>query len=62
MDLHVGLDVSLDETSVCIVDTEGKRVREAKVATDPEAVCMVLSEHQGIKRIGVEASSIWPWR
>ena len=61
MDLHVGLDVSLDETSVCIVDTEGKRVREAKVATDPEAVCMVLSEHQGIKRIGVEASSIGIW-
>ena len=53
MNLHVGLDVSLDETSICIVDAEGKRLRETKVATDPDAVCAVLSDHEGIVRIGV---------
>lgn len=61
MDLHVGLDVSLEETSVCVVDGDGKRVREAKVATDPEAVTAILADYSGVKRIGVEASSIGIW-
>ena len=32
MELHVGLDVSLDQTSVCIVDGKGTKVLEASVA------------------------------
>jgi hypothetical protein len=32
-----GLDVSVKETSVCIVDDAGKIVREARVASEPEA-------------------------
>ena len=31
-----GLDVSVKETSVCIVDETGKIVREVKVASEPE--------------------------
>ena len=38
MDMFVGLDVSLDETSVCIVDNEGKVTRETKVASEPESI------------------------
>ncbi|MGC2079049.1 MAG: IS110 family transposase, partial [Xanthobacteraceae bacterium] len=37
-----GLDVSVKETSVCIVDDTGKLVREVKVASEPEALLSVL--------------------
>ena len=35
MEHHAGLDVSLKETSVCIVDGAGKIIRETKVASEP---------------------------
>jgi hypothetical protein len=35
MQHYVGLDVSVKETSVCIVDKAGKVIREVKVATKP---------------------------
>ena len=38
MDHFAGLDVSVKETSICIVDDAGKIVREVKVATEPEAL------------------------
>ena len=38
MDHFAGLDVSVKETSVCIVDDTGKIVREVKVASEPEAL------------------------
>jgi transposase len=38
MAYFVGLDVSVKETSVCIVDDAGKIVREARVASEPEAL------------------------
>ena len=38
MDYFAGLDVSVKETSVCIVDEAGKIVREVKVASEPEAL------------------------
>jgi transposase len=37
MDHFAGLDVSVKETSICIVDGAGKIVREVKVASEPEA-------------------------
>jgi transposase len=43
MDHFAGLDVSVKETSACIVDDTGKIVREAKVASEPEALLQVLS-------------------
>ena len=42
MDHFAGLDVSVKETSVCIVDETGKVVREVKVASEPEALLSVL--------------------
>jgi hypothetical protein len=42
MDHFAGLDVSVKETSICIVDDTGKIVREAKVASEPEALLAVL--------------------
>ena len=38
MEYYAGIDVSLKESSVCIVDAKGKVVREVKVASEPEAL------------------------
>ena len=38
MELFVGLDVSMDETSICVVDRDGKIIKECKAATDPAAI------------------------
>jgi len=35
---YAGLDVSLEQTSVCVVDGAGRILREAKVASEPEAL------------------------
>jgi hypothetical protein len=37
-----GLDISVKETSICIVDDAGKIVREVKVASEPQALLAVL--------------------
>ena len=39
MDYFAGLDVSVKETSVCIVDDAGKIVREARVASGLKPCC-----------------------
>jgi predicted NBD/HSP70 family sugar kinase len=41
MDHFAGLDVSVKETSVCIVDDTGRIIREVKVASEPEALLQV---------------------
>jgi predicted NBD/HSP70 family sugar kinase len=42
MDHFGGLDVSVKETSICIVDDTGRIVKEVKVASEPEALLKVL--------------------
>ena len=42
MEYFAGLDVSVNDTSVCIVDETGKIVREVKVASEPDALLAVL--------------------
>jgi transposase len=56
MEHFAGLDVSVKETSVCIVDDAGKIVREVKVASEPDALLAELTNpaHR-FKRIGLEA-------
>ena len=55
-----GLDVSVKETSVCIVDDAGRILREAKVASEPKALLLVL-EGYSFKRIGLEAGPLSQW-
>ena len=38
MEYYAGIDVSLERASVCVVDAQGRIVREAKVASEPEAL------------------------
>ena len=62
MDHFAGLDVSVKETSVCIVDATGKIVREVRVASEPEALLAVLaSPAYRFKRIGLEAGPLSQW-
>ena len=62
MDYFAGLDVSVKETSVCIVDDTGRLVREVKVASEPGALLQVLMiPGQAFKRIGLEAGPLSQW-
>jgi len=62
MELYAGLDVGLEETSLCVTDRDGKTVREAKVATEPSAIRSALEGFADrLNRIGVEASSLGIW-
>jgi len=62
MDYFAGLDVSVKETSVCIVDDAGKIVREARVASEPEALLQVLTKTiYRFKRVGLEAGPLSQW-
>ena len=62
MDHFAGLDVSVKETSVCIVDDSGKIVREVKVASEPEVLLAVLrNPAYHFKRIGLEAGPLSQW-
>jgi transposase len=62
MDYFAGLDVSVKETSVCIVDETGKIVREVKLASEPDALVAVLKNPAyHFKRIGLEAGPLSQW-
>ena len=59
MDHFGGLDVSVKETSICIVDDTGRIVREVKVASEPEALLPVMTNPiYRFKRIGLEAGPV----
>src|SRR5512146_3495087 len=62
MEHFAGLDVSVNETSICIVDDAGRVVREAKVASEPNALLTVLNNPTyRFKRIGLEAGPLSQW-
>jgi transposase len=58
----VGLDVSLDETAICVIDDAGDILREGKAETEPEAIVAWLTAIDGpIERVGLEAGPLSPW-
>jgi transposase len=62
MDHFAGLDVSVKDTSVCVVDGTGKIVREVKVASEPDTLLAVLTNPAyHFKRIGLEAGPLSQW-
>src|ERR1700742_1382131 len=62
MGTFVGLDVSLKETSVCILDQDGTRVFEGKVASDPAAIVRLIRKRaHDLARVGLESGSPSVW-
>ena len=62
MTYFAGLDVSLEETAICVIDEAGTMMREARVPSEPEAL---VAFFQGLgpvmERIGLEACSLSAW-
>jgi hypothetical protein len=61
---YVGLDVSLKQTSICVVNQAGLVVREGVVDSDPELIAaFVRSKAPGALRIGLETgpTTTWLW-
>jgi len=62
MGYFAGLDVSLEETAICIVDDAGQIVREARVSSEPEVLVAFFGAcGMKMERIGLEACSLTAW-
>ena len=62
MDYYVGMDVSLEASSICVVDASGKIVREAKVSSEPEDLIACFKALPfSLARIGLEAGPLSQW-
>ena len=62
MEHYAGLDVSLELTSVCIMDAQGRVVRETKVPSDPEDLVRYFrAQEHPITRIALEAGPLSQW-
>src|SRR6202140_3656450 len=62
MSYYAGIDASLEQSSVCVLDGEGKIIREAKVASEPEAlIAWFGSLGLAMTRIGLEAGPLSQW-
>lgn len=62
MEHYAGIDVSPEQSSVCVVDAAGRIVREAKAASEPEALVRFF-RRVGVQvaRIGLEAGPLSQW-
>src|ERR1700741_2995385 len=62
MNYYAGIDVSLEASCICVVDANGKVVREGKVSSEPAAMVAWLSEvGVTLTRIGLEAGPLSQW-
>ena len=62
MTYFVGLDVSVQETAVCVVDEVGKVVCESKVPTEPDDIAALLATiGSDYVRVGIEAGPLSQW-
>jgi transposase len=62
MEYYAGIDVSLELSSVCVVDAKGKIIKEAKIESDPVALAVFLRGlGLAIERIGLEAGPLSQW-
>jgi transposase len=63
MERYVGLDVSLKQTSICVVNQAGSIVQEGLVDSDPEAIAAFVRSKAPGTRIGLETgpTTTWLW-
>jgi transposase len=62
MEHYAGIDVSLELSSVCVVDATGRIVREAKVASEPDALIDWFRDlGLAVTRVGLEAGPLSQW-
>ncbi len=62
MEHYAGIDVSLKESSVCVVDSSGKIVHETRVASEPEALVRYFGGLGfPVSRVGLEAGPLSQW-
>ena len=62
MSHYAGLDVSLEETAICVVDSTGRIVKETRAPSEPEALIAALREiGLPLERVGLEACSLTAW-
>jgi transposase len=62
MKKYAGLDVSMEETSICVIDGDGEVIAEGKVASEPGALARYLEAwREELVRIGLEAGATSPW-
>jgi transposase len=62
MNHYVGIDVSLKDSTLCVVDGNGKIIREGKVASEPEdLVSWLRALNLDLARIGLEAGPLSQW-
>jgi transposase len=59
---YVGLDVSLKETNVHVLDEAGNRVWRGRCATDPAAIAATARRYApSAARIGLETAPLTTW-
>jgi len=59
---YAGIDVSLEQSSICVVDATGRIKREGKVSSDPQGlIAWFASLGMNLTRIGLEAGPLSQW-
>ena len=62
MEHYAGIDVSLEQSSVCVMDADGKVIIETKVASEPAALVLYFQSLDiTIRCIGLEAGPLSQW-
>jgi transposase len=60
MDYFAGLDISMDETHVCVLDREGVAVHESKTASTAEAIADEFAKAPSCRCIVFETERMAP--
>lgn len=62
MKYYCGLDISLNNTAICVVNQDGDVIRESEVPTEPVAISQYLkATGLSMERVGLEAGGLTPW-
>ncbi len=62
MEYFCGLDVGMDESAICVVDSTGEVVLQTTAVTDPQSIKAALKPYlSGLRRLGHEAGALSPW-